>query len=88
MLTSAFPFGTLPSASRAVSSALRSVRHGRKLRTCQLVGSGKSLEVTCTEMSSLFCDFPSVSRRENPYDAVVFHPKFVGKTLETLPEKR
>lgn len=31
---------------------------------------------------------PSAPRRENPYDAVVFHPKFVGKTLETLPEKR
>ena len=27
-------------------------------------------------------------RRENPCDAVVFHPKFIGKTLETLPEKR
>ncbi|XP_064433430.1 porphobilinogen deaminase isoform X3 [Mirounga angustirostris] len=27
------------------------------------------------------------NERENPYDAVVFHPKFVGKTLETLPEK-
>lgn len=30
---------------------------------------------------------PLLSRRENPCDAVVFHPKFVGKTLETLPEK-
>ncbi|XP_014394416.1 PREDICTED: porphobilinogen deaminase isoform X4 [Myotis brandtii] len=29
----------------------------------------------------------AVCKRENPYDAVVFHPKFVGKTLETLPEK-
>uniref|UniRef100_A0A8C6FPH3 Porphobilinogen deaminase n=1 Tax=Moschus moschiferus TaxID=68415 RepID=A0A8C6FPH3_MOSMO len=29
----------------------------------------------------------AVCRRESPYDAVVFHPKFVGKTLETLPEK-
>uniref|UniRef100_A0A8D0R955 hydroxymethylbilane synthase n=1 Tax=Sus scrofa TaxID=9823 RepID=A0A8D0R955_PIG len=27
------------------------------------------------------------NERECPYDAVVFHPKFVGKTLETLPEK-
>ncbi|XP_042088895.1 porphobilinogen deaminase isoform X6 [Ovis aries] len=27
------------------------------------------------------------NERESPYDAVVFHPKFVGKTLETLPEK-
>ncbi|PNI65920.1 HMBS isoform 16, partial [Pan troglodytes] len=27
------------------------------------------------------------NERENPHDAVVFHPKFVGKTLETLPEK-
>ncbi|XP_076968810.1 porphobilinogen deaminase isoform X4 [Tamandua tetradactyla] len=27
------------------------------------------------------------NERENPYDAVVFHPKFVGRTLETLPEK-
>uniref|UniRef100_A0A8C4PHS7 Porphobilinogen deaminase n=1 Tax=Equus asinus asinus TaxID=83772 RepID=A0A8C4PHS7_EQUAS len=30
---------------------------------------------------------PESCQRENPYDAVVFHPKFVGKTLETLPEK-
>uniref|UniRef100_A0A8P0NU25 Porphobilinogen deaminase n=2 Tax=Canis lupus familiaris TaxID=9615 RepID=A0A8P0NU25_CANLF len=29
----------------------------------------------------------AICKRENPYDAVVFHPKFVGKTLETLPEK-
>uniref|UniRef100_A0A8C3WYB1 hydroxymethylbilane synthase n=1 Tax=Catagonus wagneri TaxID=51154 RepID=A0A8C3WYB1_9CETA len=29
----------------------------------------------------------AVCKRECPYDAVVFHPKFVGKTLETLPEK-
>lgn len=29
----------------------------------------------------------AVCKRESPYDAVVFHPKFVGKTLETLPEK-
>ncbi|XP_006242959.2 porphobilinogen deaminase isoform X3 [Rattus norvegicus] len=27
------------------------------------------------------------NERENPCDAVVFHPKFIGKTLETLPEK-
>ncbi|PNJ75595.1 HMBS isoform 16, partial [Pongo abelii] len=27
------------------------------------------------------------NERENPHDAVVFHPKFAGKTLETLPEK-
>ncbi|KAL2807387.1 porphobilinogen deaminase isoform 4 [Daubentonia madagascariensis] len=29
----------------------------------------------------------AVCKRENPCDAVVFHPKFVGKTLETLPER-
>ncbi|ELW63232.1 Porphobilinogen deaminase [Tupaia chinensis] len=29
----------------------------------------------------------AICKRENPYDAVVFHPKFVGKTLETLPER-
>uniref|UniRef100_A0A2K5S357 Porphobilinogen deaminase n=1 Tax=Cebus imitator TaxID=2715852 RepID=A0A2K5S357_CEBIM len=29
----------------------------------------------------------AICKRENPHDAVVFHPKFVGKTLETLPEK-
>ncbi|KAM9658091.1 porphobilinogen deaminase isoform 1-T1 [Trichechus inunguis] len=29
----------------------------------------------------------AVCKRESPYDAVVFHPKFVGKTLETLPER-
>ncbi|XP_065739258.1 porphobilinogen deaminase isoform X8 [Phocoena phocoena] len=29
----------------------------------------------------------AICKRESPYDAVVFHPKFVGKTLETLPEK-
>ncbi|XP_028722190.1 porphobilinogen deaminase isoform X2 [Peromyscus leucopus] len=29
----------------------------------------------------------AVCKRENPCDAVVFHPKFIGKTLETLPEK-
>ncbi|KAB1254812.1 Porphobilinogen deaminase [Camelus dromedarius] len=29
----------------------------------------------------------AICKRETPYDAVVFHPKFVGKTLETLPEK-
>uniref|UniRef100_A0A8D2KLR7 hydroxymethylbilane synthase n=1 Tax=Urocitellus parryii TaxID=9999 RepID=A0A8D2KLR7_UROPR len=29
----------------------------------------------------------AICKRENPCDAVVFHPKFVGKTLETLPEK-
>ncbi|KAB0344121.1 hypothetical protein FD754_021047 [Muntiacus muntjak] len=29
----------------------------------------------------------AVCKRESPYDAVVFHPEFVGKTLETLPEK-
>uniref|UniRef100_A0A6I8NMP9 hydroxymethylbilane synthase n=1 Tax=Ornithorhynchus anatinus TaxID=9258 RepID=A0A6I8NMP9_ORNAN len=27
------------------------------------------------------------NERESPYDAVVFHPKHVGKTLATLPEK-
>ncbi|ELK12059.1 Porphobilinogen deaminase, partial [Pteropus alecto] len=29
----------------------------------------------------------AICKRENPCDAVVFHPRFVGKTLETLPEK-
>ncbi|XP_006890910.1 PREDICTED: porphobilinogen deaminase isoform X2 [Elephantulus edwardii] len=29
----------------------------------------------------------AICKRESPYDAVVFHPKFVGKTLETLPER-
>uniref|UniRef100_A0A6I8NYU5 hydroxymethylbilane synthase n=1 Tax=Ornithorhynchus anatinus TaxID=9258 RepID=A0A6I8NYU5_ORNAN len=29
----------------------------------------------------------AVCKRESPYDAVVFHPKHVGKTLATLPEK-
>nr|XP_021526778.1 porphobilinogen deaminase [Aotus nancymaae] len=29
----------------------------------------------------------AICKRENPHDAVVFHPKLVGKTLETLPEK-
>lgn len=29
----------------------------------------------------------AICKRENPCDAVVFHSKFVGKTLETLPEK-
>ncbi|XP_075402814.1 porphobilinogen deaminase isoform X1 [Tenrec ecaudatus] len=29
----------------------------------------------------------AICKREIPYDAVVFHPKFVGKTLETLPER-
>ncbi|KAM4704132.1 porphobilinogen deaminase [Rhinophrynus dorsalis] len=29
----------------------------------------------------------AVCKRENPYDAVVFHPKNIGKTLNTLPEK-
>ncbi|XP_069324951.1 porphobilinogen deaminase isoform X9 [Eulemur rufifrons] len=29
----------------------------------------------------------AICKRENPCDAVVFHPKFVGKTLETLPER-
>ncbi|EDL95296.1 hydroxymethylbilane synthase, isoform CRA_b [Rattus norvegicus] len=29
----------------------------------------------------------AICKRENPCDAVVFHPKFIGKTLETLPEK-
>nr|XP_020649493.1 porphobilinogen deaminase isoform X1 [Pogona vitticeps] len=29
----------------------------------------------------------AVCKRENPYDAVVFHPKHVGKTLSSLPEK-
>ncbi|XP_034403920.1 porphobilinogen deaminase-like isoform X2 [Cyclopterus lumpus] len=28
----------------------------------------------------------AVLKRENPHDAVVLHPKHVGKTLETLPE--
>lgn len=27
-------------------------------------------------------------RRESPHDAVVLHPKHVGKTLDTLPENR
>ncbi|OCT72425.1 hypothetical protein XELAEV_18035405mg [Xenopus laevis] len=30
----------------------------------------------------------AVCKRENPYDAVVFHPKRFGNTLSTLPEKR
>ncbi|XP_053547321.1 porphobilinogen deaminase isoform X2 [Bombina bombina] len=29
----------------------------------------------------------AVCKRENPYDAVVFHPKHFGKTLNSLPEK-
>ncbi|KAM4651647.1 porphobilinogen deaminase isoform 2-T2 [Discoglossus pictus] len=29
----------------------------------------------------------AVCKRENPYDAVVFHPKKRGKTLSSLPEK-
>lgn len=29
-----------------------------------------------------------LSRRENPHDAVVFHPKSCGKTLNALPDKR
>uniref|UniRef100_A0A5F9CYS1 Porphobilinogen deaminase n=1 Tax=Oryctolagus cuniculus TaxID=9986 RepID=A0A5F9CYS1_RABIT len=29
----------------------------------------------------------AICKRENPCDAVVFHPKFVGKTLATLPER-
>ncbi|OCT56793.1 hypothetical protein XELAEV_18004422mg [Xenopus laevis] len=29
----------------------------------------------------------AVCKRENPYDAVVFHPKKSGNTLSTLPEK-
>nr|KAF6437719.1 hydroxymethylbilane synthase [Molossus molossus] len=29
----------------------------------------------------------AICKRENPCDAVVFHSKFVGKTLETLPER-
>ncbi|XP_078102962.1 porphobilinogen deaminase-like isoform X1 [Sander vitreus] len=28
----------------------------------------------------------AVLKRENPHDAVVLHPKHIGKTLETLPE--
>ncbi len=31
---------------------------------------------------------PPVFRRENPHDAVVLHPKNMGKTLDTLPENR
>ncbi|XP_062817291.1 porphobilinogen deaminase isoform X1 [Anolis carolinensis] len=29
----------------------------------------------------------AVCKRENPHDAVVFHPKHVGKTLSSLPDK-
>ncbi|XP_030077065.1 porphobilinogen deaminase isoform X2 [Microcaecilia unicolor] len=29
----------------------------------------------------------AVCKRENPHDAVVFHPKSIGKTLSTLPER-
>ncbi|XP_034024100.1 porphobilinogen deaminase-like isoform X2 [Thalassophryne amazonica] len=29
----------------------------------------------------------AVLKRENPHDAVVLHPKYIGKTLDTLPEK-
>ncbi|XP_029429961.1 porphobilinogen deaminase isoform X2 [Rhinatrema bivittatum] len=29
----------------------------------------------------------AVCRRENPHDAVVFHPKNTGKTLDSLPER-
>ena len=29
----------------------------------------------------------AICKQESPSDAVVFHPKFVGKTLETLPGK-
>ncbi|XP_066495332.1 porphobilinogen deaminase isoform X2 [Tiliqua scincoides] len=29
----------------------------------------------------------AVCKRENPHDAVVFHPKHAGKTLSSLPEK-
>ncbi|KAL8173443.1 UNVERIFIED_CONTAM: hypothetical protein K2H54_002815 [Gekko kuhli] len=29
----------------------------------------------------------AVCKRENPHDAVVFHPKYSGKTLDSLPDK-
>uniref|UniRef100_A0A4X2K755 Porphobilinogen deaminase n=1 Tax=Vombatus ursinus TaxID=29139 RepID=A0A4X2K755_VOMUR len=29
----------------------------------------------------------AVCKRESPYDAVIFHPKYAGQTLGTLPEK-
>ncbi|XP_074084657.1 porphobilinogen deaminase-like [Macrotis lagotis] len=29
----------------------------------------------------------AVYKRESPYDAVIFHPKYAGQTLGTLPEK-
>uniref|UniRef100_A0A7N4P8A3 Porphobilinogen deaminase n=1 Tax=Sarcophilus harrisii TaxID=9305 RepID=A0A7N4P8A3_SARHA len=29
----------------------------------------------------------AVCKRESPYDAVIFHPKYAGQTLATLPEK-
>lgn len=32
--------------------------------------------------------FPTFFRRENPHDAVVLHPKNVGKSLDTLPAYR
>lgn len=39
--------------------------------------------------SAVFFYFVSADfRRETPHDAVVLHPKNVGKTLDTLPEKR
>lgn len=87
MLSLAFPFGTWPSASMVVSLALRRIKHGRK--TQKMSVSWLSRE-TGRDLNSdfSFYDLSSTPRRENPHDAVVFHPKFVGKTLETLPEKR
>lgn len=83
MLSSAFPFGTLPCASRT-----KECQAWQEIENMPASWLWREPEVICTEISSSLFDFPSVSRRENPYDAVVFHPKFVGKTLETLPEKR
>jgi len=40
------------------------------------------LNDVCHSALAAFC------RRENPLDAVVFHPKNCGKTLSVLPEKR
>lgn len=40
------------------------------------------LERFLKKSSSVLC------RREDPHDAVVFHPKHAGKTLSSLPEKR
>uniref|UniRef100_A0A671UIL7 hydroxymethylbilane synthase n=1 Tax=Sparus aurata TaxID=8175 RepID=A0A671UIL7_SPAAU len=47
----------------------------------------KSLVVVLHPAVNTHCYLPPAAfRRENPHDAVVLHPKHVGKTLETLPE--